>query len=210
MSLSERRIQPLVTSINRRKGLWTADLIGTEYETELWGKPHRDPQEPEYLKLNPNALVPVIIDHGFVLWESNAIMRYLADTRRSGLWPIAPQERALVDQWLTWQVAELNASWSYAMQALLRKNPAFTDETRIADSIKNWSARMAILEEQLTKGGGFAANGRLSIADLALALSTHRWFSTPFDKPHLPAVSDHYSRLRETPEGRKYMSAETP
>ncbi len=199
-----------VTSINMRKVQWTADLIGIEYETELWGLPHRDPRAPEYLALNPNGLVPVIVDDGYVLWESNAVMRYLAESRRSGLWPTAPKERGLVDQWLTWQVAELNASWPYAMNALLRKNPAFNDEARIAESLKKWTAAMGILEAQLARGDGFAANGRLSIADIGLALSEHRWFSTSFDKPNLPAVREHYERLKATPEGAKYMSGETP
>ena len=199
-----------VTSINMRKAMWTADLVGVEYETELWGLPHRDPKAAEFLALNPNGLVPVLIEDGFVLWESNAIMRYIADSRRSGLWPVAARERAQVDQWLTWQVSELNAAWMYALFALLRRNPAYDDQARIAESVKRWTVAMEILEVQLARGGGFAANGRLSIADVALALSTHRWFSTPFDKPQLPAVTDHYSRLRETPEGAKYMSAETP
>ncbi|RYE45160.1 MAG: glutathione S-transferase [Hyphomicrobiales bacterium] len=199
-----------VTSINVRKVMWTCDLIGIGYEVEIWGMPHRDPKAPEFLKLNPNAQVPVIIDDGFVLWESNAIMRYLSESRRSGLWPVAVQERALVDQWLTWQVAELNAQWGYAVYALMRKNPAYTDEQRIADSIRNWTARMQILEAQLAAGGGFAANGRLSIADIGLAVSTHRWFSTPFDKPELPAVAAHYQMLKATAEGQKYMSADTP
>ncbi|WP_055046068.1 glutathione S-transferase family protein [Devosia sp. A16] len=199
-----------VTSINVRKVRWTADLIGIDYETEVWGMPDRDPRVPEFLQLNPNAQVPVIIDDGFVLWESNAIMRYLAESRRSGLWPVAAKERALVDQWLTWQVAELNAQWGYAVYALMRRNPAFTDEKRIVDSIRNWTARMQILEVQLAAGGGFAANGRLSIADIGLAVSSHRWFSTPFDKPDLPAVSEHYERLKATPEGQKYMGGSTP
>jgi glutathione S-transferase len=199
-----------VTSINVRKVMWTSDLIGIEYETEVWGMPNRDPKVPEFLKLNPNAQVPVIIDDGFVLWESNAIMRYLSESRRSGLWPVAVRERALVDQWLTWQVAELNAQWGYAVYALMRKHPAFTDETRIADSIRNWTARMRILEAQLQAGGGFAANGRLSIADIGLAVSSHRWFSTPFDKPELPAVGEHYERLKATAEGQKYLGEGTP
>lgn len=199
-----------LTSINVRKVMWTSDLIGIGYEVEVWGMPHRDPRAPEFLRLNPNAQVPVIIDDGFVLWESNAIMRYLAESRRSGLWPVAAKERALVDQWLTWQVAELNAQWGYAVYALMRRNPAYTDEQRIADSIRSWTARMQILEAQLAAGGGFAANGRLSIADIGLAVSSHRWFSTPFDKPDLPAVSEHYERLKATPEGQKYLSADTP
>lgn len=204
------RILGRVTSINVRKVRWTADLIGLDYETEVWGLPDRDPRVPEFMALNPNAQVPVIVDDGFVLWESNAIMRYLAESRRSGLWPVSPKERGLVDQWLTWQVAELNAQWGYAVYALMRKNPAYTDETRIADSIRNWSARMRILEQQLVKGGGFAANGRLSIADIGLVLATHRWFSTPFDRPELPAVREHYERLKGTEEGRKYLGEGTP
>lgn len=199
-----------VTSINVRKVRWTCDLIGIEYETEVWGLPDRDPKVPEFLRLNPNAQVPVIIDDGFVLWESNAIMRYLSESRRSGLWPVAVKERALVDQWLTWQVAELNAQWGYAVYALMRRNPAFTVEKRIADSIRNWTARMQILEAQLKAGGGFAANGRLSIADIGLAVSSHRWFSTPFERPELPAVTEHYERLKGTAEGQKYMGESTP
>lgn len=199
-----------VTSINVRKARWTADLIGTEYEVESWGMPERDPKVPEFMALNPNAQVPVIVEGDFVLWESNAIMRYLADTRRSGLWPVDAHERALVDQWMTWQVAELNAQWGYAVQALLRKNPAYADRQRIEDSIANWSAKMRILEAQLAAGGGWAANGRLSIADIGLVLSTHRWFSTPFDKPELPAVRQHYEQLKATPQGEAYMNAGTP
>jgi glutathione S-transferase len=69
---------------------------------------------------------------------------------------------------------------------------------------------MAILEAQLRQAGGFVANGRLSLADIALALSSHRWFSTPFDRPDLPAVKAHYEMLKATPEGEKYMGAGTP
>lgn len=199
-----------ITSINVRKVTWTADLIGLSYRTEVWGLPHRDPREAEFLKLNPNAQVPVILDDGFVLWESGAIIRYLARKHRSGLWPGDFRERALVDQWVTWQGTELNPQWGYAVQALLRKNPAYTDRARIEDSIARWGAAMRILEAHLRQVGDFVANGRLSLADIVIALSSHRWFSTPFDKPDLPAVKAHYEMLKATPEGAKYLSAETP
>jgi glutathione S-transferase len=199
-----------ITSINVRKVTWTADLIGLSYRTEVWGLPHRDPREAEFLKLNPNAQVPVILDDGFVLWESGAIMRYLARKHRSGLWPADLRERALVDQWLTWQGTELNPPWGYAVQALLRKNPAYTDRARIEDSIARWGAAMRILEAQLRQTGGFVANGRLSLADIVLALSSHRWFSTPFDRPELPAMRAHYEMLKAMPEGAKYMGEGTP
>jgi len=198
------------SSSNVRKVLWTADLCGIDYEHEDWGMPLRDPKVPEFLKLNPNATVPVIVDDGFVLWESGAIMRYLAQKCSSELWPEALRERALVDQWLSWQATELLPSWLYAVTAFLARNPAFSDPERIAQSVDKWSANMRMLETRFAEGGGYVANGRLSLADLALALSSHRWFSTPFDRPELPAVTEHYRRLKATEAGRKYLGEATP
>ena len=204
------RILGRVTSSNVRKVLWTADLIGIGYEHEDWGLPLRDPKVPEFLALNPNGTVPVIVDAGFVLWESSAIMRYLGQKGGRDLWPAEVRERALVDQWLTWQATELLPSWLYAVTAFLAKNPDFKDPERIAQSVDKWSANMRMLEAQLSAGGGYVANGRLSLADLALALSSHRWFSTPFDRPELPAVTEHYQRLKATEAGAKYLGEATP
>lgn len=204
------RILGRVTSSNVRKVLWTADLCGIAYEHEVWGMPHRDPRVPEFLALNPNGTVPVIVDDGFVLWESSAIMRYLALQTGSDLWPEDARQRALVDQWLTWQATELLPSWLYAVTAYLARNPDFADPERIAQSVDKWTANMRMLEERLVAGGGYVANGRLSLADLALALSSHRWFSTPFDRAELPAVAEHYQRLKATEAGQKYLGEATP
>jgi glutathione S-transferase len=73
-----RKILGRVTSINVRKVLWAAAELGIDLEREDWGRPVRDPQVPEFLALNPNGLVPVLIEDGFVLWDSTAILRYLA------------------------------------------------------------------------------------------------------------------------------------
>jgi len=198
-----------ITSINVRKVIWTLDEMGVEYEREDWGKPIRDPNVPEFLKLNPNATVPVMIEEGFVLWESGAILRYLADRHRSGLWPTNPGERARVDQWLTWQGTELNPAWVYAVFALLRKNPAYADAKEIASSIDKWTKAMRILEGQLQHSGEYVS-GAFSLADISLALSTHRWMSTPFERPSLPAVEAHYARMKQRPAGKKYMGEGTP
>jgi glutathione S-transferase len=204
------RVLGRVTSINVRKVVWAADEMGIAYEREDWGLPIRDPHEPEFLALNPNAQVPVIVDDGFVLWESNAILRYLAEKMGSDLLPSDPKERALVDQWLTWQATELNPSWSYAMMALLRKRAGYDDAERIKASIAAWTDKMRILEAQLARTGGFVANGRFSLADIVLALSTHRWVMTPFDKPRLPAAEAHYAQMQSRLAGGAYMGATTP
>lgn len=202
------RVLGRVTSINVRKVLWAADEIGLVYEREDWGLPLRDLKVPEFTALNPNAMVPVIVDDGFVLWESNAIIRYLA-MRHGALMPAELQGQALVDQWLGWQAAELNPAWTYAVNALLRRNPAYSDDARIAESVARWGERLAVLDGHLT-GTPFVAGDAFSIADIALALSLHRWFSTPLQHRLLPAVRTYYDRMRTRPAGVRWMTAETP
>lgn len=195
-----------VTSINTRKVLWALDEMDVEYEREDWGKPLRDPNVPEYLALNPNALVPTIVDDGFVLWESHAILRYLAAQADSGLWPADARQRAAVDQWMSWQAGELNPAWNYVVQAKLRNNPANQDPAEIAASIAAWARKMRILEAQM-QGRDYVANDRFSLADIVIALSTHRWKNVAFDKPALPAIDAHYERMRARPAGAPYLSA---
>jgi glutathione S-transferase len=203
------RVLGRVTSINVRKVVWLADEIGLTYEREDWGVPLRDPKVPEFLALNPNGLVPVIVDDGFVLWESNAIMRYLAE-KDGQLLPADAQGRALVDQWLSWQVGELNPLWGYAVNALLRKNPAYNDQARIADSIGKWGDRLAVLDGHLQKSP-FVAGAEFGLADIAVGLSSHRWFSTPIDNRRpFPAVEAHYHKMQARPAGAPWLTAQTP
>jgi glutathione S-transferase len=200
-----------ITSINARKVLWAADEMGLTYEHEVWGRPHRDPKVPEFLAMNPNGLVPVIVDDGFVLWESNAILRYLADKAGSDLLPSDARERALVDQWLTWMVSELNPSWAYIVPARLRGDPPNPDPDRLAEAAVKWSKTMAILEGHLSRANGYVANDRFSLADIAIALAVHRWESVPFDgKPDLEAVDAYYDKMQLRPLAAKYISSATP
>ena len=198
-----------VTSSNTRKVLWAADEMGLAYEREDWGTPNRDPNVPEFLALNPNGLVPVVIDDGFVLWESNAILRYLAEKTGSDLLPSDQKERALVDQWMSWQSTDLNFAWSYVARVKLR-NAANPDPARLAESIESWIRMMQILEGQLDRGNGFVANGRFSLADIVIGVSSHRWMSLAFDKPKLPAVEAHLIQMQSRPAGKPYLGATTP
>jgi glutathione S-transferase len=203
------RVLGRITSINVRKVLWAAGEMEIEYERDDWGKPVRDPKVPEFLAMNPNGQVPVIVDEGFVLWESQAILRYLAEKVQSDLLPANAQERALVDQWLTWQATELNPSWAYIVPAKLRNDPPNPDPERLAAAAAKWTRTMQILEGQLQKGD-YVANGRFSLADIVIGLSTHRWKAVEFDKPDLPAVDAHYARMQARPAGKPWLGAATP
>ena len=107
---------------------------------------------------NPNGLVPVIVDGDFVLWESNSIIRYLANKWAAhALLPREPQPRAEVDRWIDWQATELNNSWRYAFSAIVRRNPAFDDAGEIEASKKAWTRMLAILDAQLARTGAYVA-----------------------------------------------------
>jgi glutathione S-transferase len=187
-------------SINVRKVLWTCSELGIPCENEAWGSGHRPTDTPEFLALNPNAMVPVIIDDGFVLWESNTICRYLA-TRdgETPLLPARPASRAIVEQWMDWQSTELNPAWRYAFMALVRRNAAFQDASSIANSASRWNRLMTLLDRQLAASGGFVAGPEFTLADVAVGLSTHRWYMTPIERPPLPAVARYYDALSQRP-----------
>lgn len=188
------------SSINVRKVLWLCAELDLPHEHEAWGSGFRPTDTPAFRALNPNGLVPVIVDGDFVLWESNTICRYLAAQQgRLDLLPAAPRERARVEQWMDWQATELNSAWRHAFMHLVRQSPDFADPAAAQASAAQWNDRMALLDAQLARTQAFAAGPQFTLADIVLGLSTHRWFSTPIERPVLPAVETYYARLRERP-----------
>lgn len=199
------------SSINVRKVLWTCDELGLPVAREDWGIGFQSTQAPEFLARNPNALVPVIDDAGFVLWESNTICRYLAAKHgRHDLLPADAAGRALVEQWMDWQAGELNNAWRYAFMALVRKSPAHTDKAAIEASRHNWNRHMQILDAQLDKTGAYAVGPAFTLADVVLGLSVHRWLMTPIHRPDLPAVAAYRERLGQRAGFLQHAAKDTP
>jgi glutathione S-transferase len=191
------RVLGRASSINVRKVLWTCAEIGLPFEREDWGIGFRPTSDPAFTALNPNALVPVVIDSDFVLWESNTICRWLAaEHGRDDLLPRAPRDRAQVERWMDWQATELNGAWRYAFHGLVRRSPAHQDSGQIAAGVRDWNRAMAILDARLQASGAFAAGAAFTLADVVLGLSTHRWFASPIERPELPAVTAYYRTLR--------------
>ncbi|WP_342120030.1 glutathione S-transferase family protein [Pseudoduganella sp. OTU4001] len=193
------------TSINVRKVLWTLAEVGLPYEREDWGDGYRATSVPEFLALNPNAMVPVLLDGEFVLWESNSICRYLCGKAgRSDLLPAEPQARARVEQWMDWQATDLNNAWRYAFMALVRRSPAFADPAQIAASAAAWNRNVGILDRHLAAHGPYAAGAEFTLADVVLGLSLNRWLETPIERPDYPAIAAYIERLLERPAYREF------
>ena len=193
-----------LTSINVRKVAWTARLLGLDLPREDWGAGFRSTQEPDYLALNPNALIPVLIDGDFVLWESNSICRYLAARQGdTGLLPAEPRARAKVEQWMDWQTGELNNSWRVAFMALVRGQPAAPEA--VAASVANWNRHMAMLDAQLARTGAHVCGAGFTMADVVLGLSAQRWKNAPIERVELSAVEAWLQRLAARPGFADYV-----
>jgi glutathione S-transferase len=204
------RILGKASSINVRKVLWTCAELDLPFVREDWGSGFQSTQQPAFLALNPNAMVPVIVDgagvDATVLWESNTICRYLAGRYGAGtsLLPSEPAARARVEQWMDWQATDLNNSWRYAFMALVRNSPAHTDGALVAAGIAGWNRAMGILEGQLSNTGAFAAGADFSLADVVLGLSLNRWLMTPMERPDYPALQAYAGLLRQRPGCREF------
>jgi glutathione S-transferase len=203
--MTRLRVLGKASSINVRKVLWTCAEIGVGCDREDWGSGFRDLGDPGFLALNPNALVPVIVDEHGALTESNTICRYLAAKHgRDDLLPTAPRARAEVERWMDWQATELNAAWRGAFMGLVRKHPAFGDPATIAASEAEWNARMRILDARLAATGAYVAGEAFTLADIVLGLSANRWRMTPIAHADLPAVAAWMARMESRPGFREH------
>ncbi len=189
-------------SINVRKVLWTSAELGLELQREE----QPDLASAAFKALNPNALVPVLIDDGFVLWESNTICRYLVNReQRHDLLPADPQARARVEQWIDWQAGEFNNAWRYAFMGLVRGSAAHQDPVQIAASVAAWHRHIGILAARLEATGAYVAGEAFTLADIPLGLSVHRWRAAPLpDRPVLPSIDAYLRRLGERPGFVRY------
>ena len=205
------RILGKPASINVRKVLWLCEELALPFQNEPWGSGHRSTHTPEFLALNPNALVPVLVDGDAVLWESNTICRYLAGRHGAEeLLPREPLARARVEQWMDWQAGELNNAWRYAFMGLVRQSAAHQDAHAIEASAAAWNRHMDILDRQLARAGDFVTGTTFTLADIVLGLSVNRWFMTPIARPHLGHVQAYYDRLASRAGFRQHGCNGTP
>jgi glutathione S-transferase len=208
------RILGKASSINVRKVLWTCAELDIAFEREDWGSGFRSTQDPAFLALNPNAMVPVLVDGDVVLWESNTISRYLAtrygDGGNDSLLPREAPLRAKVEQWMDWQATELNNAWRYAFMGLVRGSEAHRDAGQIAASVAGWNRHMGIVERQLETTGAYVAGATFTLADVVLGLSANRWRMTPMERPATPAIDAWMQRLEQRPGCREWCVNGTP
>ncbi len=205
------RIYGRANSINVRKVLWMCDEVGETYEREDWGRGYKPTSDAAFQKVSPFGVVPVIDDNGFILRESNTIVRYLASKHgRADLYPTDLEFRATLEAWMDWAATDIYTSIRPVFLGKVVKQPAFADPKVIEAGQTDWNRQMELLEAQLAATGPYITGSAFSIADIPVGLIVNRWKAIEFDKPALKAVADYYDRLAERPGYQAHGRNGTP
>ena len=196
------RIWGRVSSINVRKVVWTAQELGLEFQRTDAGGQFGLVREPDYLRQNPNGLVPMIEDDGYVLWESNVIVRYLAARHAPGtLCADDLPTRFLIEQWMDWQQTTMNPAGRDAFLQWIRTPAAQRDDARIAQSVAAMDPLLDLLDERLARQA-FLAGERFTVADIPVACEIHRWYGLPQERAARPHLDRWFQTLLDRPGAR--------
>lgn len=188
-----------LNSINVQKPVLVLEELGLAYERTDAGLQFGVNKTPDYLAMNPNGLVPTLDDDGFVLWESNAIVRYLCAKYAEGtLWPQDLKIRADADRWMDWQTATLSGAMGPGFMGLVRTPPEKRNADAIAASVATTTRLVAMLDAQLA-GRDYVAGDAYTMADITLAPIMHRWFNMPCARAAAPHAERWYAGLMQRP-----------
>lgn len=191
-------------SINVQKVLWCCGEIGLDYERIDAGLAFGVNDTPEYKAMNPNGLVPTIDDEGFILWESHAIVRYLARKHATGsVWPADARKAADADRWMEWYSTTLWLNVRPIFHNLVRTPPEKRNLAEVEDHRKKLAANFGIVEKQLS-GTDYLAGSAFTMADIPMAVAAYRWFNLPLERPPMPNVERWYRRICERPAFRQH------
>lgn len=208
MPAPTRRLLGRANSSNVMKVVWLLEELHVPYDREDYGGAFGKTQTPEYLAMNPNAVVPTLVEDGVVLWESNAILRYLAEAHAAGtpMWPTSLHARANIERWMDWQQTTLGAPMTVVFWGLVRTPEEKRDMAAIHAAAAKLGTLYGILEKVLSQHA-YVAGASLTPADMAIGVHAHRYMSFEgIERPALPALCAWYDRLLARPAFKTHVA----
>jgi glutathione S-transferase len=182
-------------SINVQKVLWCCGELELPFERIDAGMEHGVNNTPQYKALNPNGLVPTIDDEGFILWESHAIVRYLALKRGGGtLWPEDARTAADADRWMDWYNTTLWQNVRPVFWSLVRTPPEKRNMAEVEEHRKKLAGNLAVIDAHLASRE-YLAGSRFSMGDIPMGVAVYRWFNLPIERPDYRNLDRWYKRL---------------
>jgi glutathione S-transferase len=193
-----------VNSVNVKKALWCAEELGLKYERIDAGMQFGVTKTPEYMKMNPNSVVPTIEDDGFVLWESHTIVRYLAAKHGMGkLCPSDLKARADAERWMDWaftfQGAMRSVFWGLIRTPPEKRDAKAIEEGRLA------SIRLAEILDKHLENKAYVTGASFTMGDIPVGCEVQRYMRVPVERPKLPALDAWFERLRQRAPFAKHV-----
>lgn len=187
-------------SFNVQKVLWLVGELGLPYEHVPAGGSFGRLDDPDFRALNPHGMIPVVEEDGAALWESHAILRYLAARHGQGVfWSEDPAARAVVDGWMEWSETALQPPFLQGLfQGYFRTPEAQRDWPAIRRSQRACAELYGLLDQRLAKQP-FVVGDALSLADITVGATLYRYYEMDIEKPSLPHLEAYYRRLTERP-----------
>lgn len=192
-------------SVNVQKALWCCEEMEVPYERVDAGGSFGVVNTQQYRNMNPNGLVPTLEDEGFVLWESNAIVRYLAAKHSAGkLWPEDLKERAEADRWMDWQATTFWPAFRPLFWNLVRTPPEQREQGAMEESRLKTAEILAYLDAHL-RNRSYIVGDALTMGDIPLGCAIWRWVGLPIDRPELANVQRWFETLGTRPAFSKIV-----
>ncbi len=190
-------------SNNVKKALWAAEEVGVPYENIPAGGAFGIVSDPAYRAMNPNGLVPTLEDGDLVLWESNAIVRYLAaQYGQSTLWIEDAAARAKAEKWMDWATSTLATPFRDVFWNVVRLTPDKQDHAALEKGRQNCCGLFSIVDAALASQP-YLSGDKFGIGDIPLGCFAYAWFEMTIERPDLPHLAAWYARLQERPAYQK-------
>lgn len=185
--------------------MWTVGELKLEHVRRNIGGTFGGLDSSEYGAINPNRLVPAMNDNGFILWESNSIIRYLCRQYGDGsLCPADPQQRALADQWMEWFKSTVMPSLFPAFWGLIRTPEEEQNHEQISASARLTGEKLKILDRHL-ENKRFVLGDDFTMADIPLGAILYRYYHLNIERPSLPNIEAWYNQLQQRDSYRTHV-----
>jgi glutathione S-transferase len=196
------------TSSNVQKAMFAVGELDLAHERIDIGGTFGKNKEPPYLAMNPNGLVPTLQEEdGFLLWESNSIVRYLASKHGAGtLEPSDLRGRALAGKWMDWQLSVLGPAMTPVFWGLVRTPPEERNPKAIADGKVKSTAAVKILDDQFAKSP-YAAGDAFSMGDIPIAIICRRFRELVPERPAFPNFERWYAAIAARKAFRDHVAS---
>jgi glutathione S-transferase len=186
------------SSFNVQKVMWLVGELRLAHDHIDAGGAFGGLDTPDFLAMNPHGRVPVVQDGELTVWESHAILRYLAASHGAGpFWSSDPAVRAQVDGWMDWSQTSLQPDFLCGV---------FWGFYRTPEHQRNWPAIRGALARcaghftklnRLLEGRRFLLGDALTLADITAGTSLYRYFELELERPPLPEVERWYRTLQQ-------------